>query len=191
MLVFIQIPFKYKNQDVSVCLGSSNRPNTKPLSGPWITPTFSRGHRFAQTKPRLTFGTLPAKEEQEALLKPLKRFSVAKQKIPRDIGDRHVSSPVQPWSPVSSPAAAVRTSWDWNTLGQQCLHVAARGATQGAQPRAEGTQTRRPADANVPTLLQQQSHFPKRCWATAEKGHPHSLRVNTAQIESLPPPPPT
>lgn len=31
MLVFIQIPFKYKNQDVSVCLGSSNQSNTKPF----------------------------------------------------------------------------------------------------------------------------------------------------------------
>lgn len=32
MLLFIQIPFKYKNVDAIVCLGPSNQPNTKPLS---------------------------------------------------------------------------------------------------------------------------------------------------------------
>lgn len=74
MLVFIQIPFKYKNQDVSVCLRLLNQTNTKPLSDLWITPPFIRGHKFAQTKPRLTFGNLPGKGRAGGTIK-LKDFS--------------------------------------------------------------------------------------------------------------------
>lgn len=69
MLVFIQIPFKYKNQDVTVCLGPSNQSNTKPLS------QTCRSHlhlledmNLPKPNPELHFGICQARGEQEALL---------------------------------------------------------------------------------------------------------------------------
>lgn len=45
------------------------------LSDLCITPPFPRGHEFAHTKPRLTFGDWPGKGEQEALFEAnLKSF---------------------------------------------------------------------------------------------------------------------
>lgn len=69
MLVFLQIPFKYKNQDVSVCLRLLNQTNTKPLS----QTSGSHLHLLEDTNlpkpnPGLRLGICQAKGEQDALL---------------------------------------------------------------------------------------------------------------------------
>lgn len=61
MLVLIQIHFKYKNQDVSVCRTIKSVQYKTILSDLWITPPFIKGCEFDKTKPRLTFEIFPDK----------------------------------------------------------------------------------------------------------------------------------
>lgn len=69
MLVLIQIPFKYKNQDASVCLGPSEQSDTKPYFQTCGSHLHSlEGTGLTKPKPGLHLGIRQAKWKQEALL---------------------------------------------------------------------------------------------------------------------------
>lgn len=69
MLVIIQIPFKYKNQDVSVCSGPSDESNTKPYSQTWGSHLHSlEDASLTKPNPGLHLRFSQAKQEQEVLL---------------------------------------------------------------------------------------------------------------------------